>query len=514
VSDKTGIKGFVQELLDLGFEVISTGGTARLLRQSGLPVREVSDVTGFPEILDGRVKTLQPGVHAGILAARDKPEHLRQLADLGIEPIDMVVVNLYPFRATVEQPGVTFDEAIENIDIGGPTMIRSAAKNHRYVTVVVDPEDYGPVLEELKANGAVGAATRYRLAVEAFRHTANYDAIISGWLLRRQGHSPADRPERLLLYFDKVQDLRYGENPHQQAALYSEPFASPSSLAGATKLQGKELSYNNLMDAQAALETVTEFDRPAAVVVKHNNPCGAAVADTLAEAYRRAHDADPVSIFGGIVALNRSCDRATAVELAKIFLEIVIAPGFEAEALEVLAARRDLRLLVVQPPAGERREVTRAAGYDLRRISGGLLLQTADVAVAQETAAGWRLVAGPAPTAPVLAQLELAWTVVKHVKSNAIVVARGGATVGIGAGQTNRIDAAKLAIEHAGERVLGAVLASDGFFPFADVVEAAVAAGVSAIVQPGGSIRDDESIAVCQKAGLTMLFTGIRHFRH
>ncbi len=513
VSDKTGIKGFVQELLGLGFEVISTGRTAQLLTQSGLPVKQVSDVTGFPEILDGRVKTLQPGVHAGILAVRDKPEHLKQLQDLGIEPIDMVVVNLYPFRATVDRPGVTFDEAIENIDIGGPTLIRSAAKNHRDVTVVVDPRDYGPVLEELKADGKVGAATRYRLAVTAFRHTAIYDAVISEWLLRRLGRSPADLPNPLLLYYDKVQDLRYGENPHQRAAFYAEPWSAPWTLAGSRQLQGKELSYNNLMDAQAALETVVEFERPAAVAIKHTNPCGVAVADGIAEAFQGAHDADPVSIFGGIVALNRPCDWATAERLVKVFLEIVIAPGFEAGALEVLSAKKDLRLIeAATPPEGTGTPDGRLPAYDVRRVSGGLLAQTADAI--EERALFWKPVAGPAPTASLLAELEFAWKVAKHVKSNAIVVTRGGRTLGVGAGQMTRIDSARLALEHAGDQARGAVLASDGFFPFADVVETAAKAGIAAIVQPGGSIRDAESIEACNQAGLTMLFTEVRHFKH
>ena len=513
VSDKTGIKRFVQGLLGLGFEIISTGGTAQILTQAGLPVKQVSDVTGFPEILDGRVKTLQPGVHAGILAVRDQPEHLKQLQDLGIEPIDMVVVNLYPFRATVDRPGVTFEEAIENIDIGGPTLIRAAAKNHRYVTVVVDPGDYGPILDELKAAGEVGAATRYRLAVAAFRHTANYDAVISEWLMRRLGRSPADLPDRLLLYYDKVQDLRYGENPHQRAAFYAEPWAAPSTLAGARQLQGKELSYNNLMDAQAALETVAEFEPPAAVAVKHTNPCGAAVAETITEAYRAAHDADPVSIFGGIVALNRPCDRGTAEALAKTFLEIIIAPGFEPEALEVLSAKKDLRLLEVAAPSnGGQVPEGRAPTYDLRRVSGGLLLQTPDAI--EERAVFWKHAAGPAPGPTILSELEFAWKVVKHVKSNAIVVSRDGRTLGIGAGQMNRIDSARLALERAGERARGAVLASDAFFPFPDVVEAASRAGIAAIVQPGGSIRDAESIRACNEAGITMVFTEVRHFKH
>ncbi|MHB0886184.1 MAG: bifunctional phosphoribosylaminoimidazolecarboxamide formyltransferase/IMP cyclohydrolase [Bacillota bacterium] len=514
VSDKTGIKGFVQELINLGFEIVSTGGTAQLLTQSGLAVRQLSDVTGFPEILDGRVKTLLPGVHAGILAVRDQPEHLKQLKDLGIEPIDMVVCNLYPFRATVDKPGATFDEAIENIDIGGVTLIRAAAKNHRYVTVIVDPADYGPVIEELKADDKVGSATRYRLAVTAFRHTAVYDAVISEWLLRRLGHSPADLPNPLLLYYEKVQDLRYGENPHQRAAFYAEPWSGPSTIAGARQLQGKELSYNNLMDAQAALETVAEFEGPAAVAVKHSNPCGVAVAGELVEAYRAAHDADPVSIFGGIVALNGPCDRATAEAMVRTFLEVVIAPSFEPAALEVLAAKKDLRLLEVTAraaPEGAARD-PRAPSYDVRRISGGLLVQTPDAL--EERAVFWKHVAGPAPDQARLAEFDFAWKVVKHVKSNAIVVAQRGVTLGVGAGQMNRIDSAHIALGRAGERARGAVLASDAFFPFPDVIEAAAKAGIGVILQPGGSIRDAESIEACNKAGITMLFTEVRHFRH
>lgn len=506
VSDKTGLVEFAIELQRLGVELVSTGGTYRLLQEHGLTVLSIDEVTGFPEMLDGRVKTLHPRVHAGLLARRDLSEHMDTLAAHEITPIDILVCNLYPFAETVARPGVSLEEAIENIDIGGPSMLRSAAKNHQAVAVVVDRAHYGEIIRCLEAEGEVPLALRQRLALEAFRHTARYDAMIAAYL----GHQYAvDEllPETLTLTFDRVQSLRYGENPHQQAAFYREVQVSAPSLALAEQLQGKELSFCNLNDADAALSMVRQFSQPAAVAVKHTNPCGVAVGNSLAEAYRRAHDADPVSIYGGIVALNRPVDAETALELKKIFLDIVLAPSFSAEAKEILAPRKNLRLLAVGPlsPA-------EVAGLDYKRVSGGLLVQNADL-VAPE-AEPWQVVTEQAPTEEQLHDLRFAWQVAKFAKSNAIVVSKDSSTCGIGTGQVNRIDAAVSALERGGKRTPGAVLASDGLFPFADVVEAAAKAGVTAIVQPGGSIRDQESIAMANAHGIAMVFTGHRHFRH
>lgn len=520
VYDKTGVVEFARGLADLGWEILSTGGTHRTLAGAGVPVREVAEVAGFPEILGGRVKTLQPQIHAGILAVRRNPEHMAQLEQHGIRPIDLVVVNLYPFRETVARPGVTFEEAVEQIDIGGPTMIRAAAKNWQDVGVVVSPERYPQVLDELRRTGDLSPATRFALMREAFAHTAAYDAAISRWLegpaeaLAPAAARPAaggeapGLPATITVVLHKVQDLRYGENPHQKAAFYRmEGEPAGAGIAGAVQLHGKELSYNNIQDAHAALELVKEFDRPAAVAVKHTNPCGVAVAQSIAEAYRRAHDADPVSIFGGIVALNRDCDAETAAELRKIFLEIVIAPGFTDEALAILTRKKDLRLLATGPLGGPG-----LPGFDLRRVGGGVLVQEWDTA--GDDPATWRTVTTNAVPEGLLEDLLFAWKVVKHVKSNAIVVAGGGRTLGVGAGQTNRIDAARFALSRAGQAARGAVLASDAFFPFPDVVEAAAEAGIAAIVQPGGSIRDQESIDRANALGVAMVFTGVRHFRH
>ncbi len=515
VSDKRGIVEFARGLAGLGVEIVSTGGTSAVLREAGIPVTSIEGLTGFPEILDGRVKTLHPKVHGGILGRRDLPEHRRQMEEHGIVPIDLVAVNLYPFRATVSRPGVTLEEAIENIDIGGPSMVRSAAKNHRDVIVVVNPDRYGQILDELRARGDVDAATRLVLAVEAFRHTAFYDALISEYLGAQAGSGLLDFPRELTLAFEKVEALRYGENPHQRAAFYRDPLPAGPALAAAEQLQGKELSYNNLNDAHAAWALVWEFAEPAAVAVKHANPCGVAVAGTPAEAYRKAHDADPVSIFGGIVALNRPVDGEAARAMAEVFLEVVIAPDFTAEAREVLRAKKNLRLLKAAPP--EHAGAWRGAGgpprlIDLRRVDGGLLIQEADPPGADP--GEWRCVSRVRPEPADLAELLFAWKVVKHVKSNAIVVARGGQTLGVGAGQMNRVDAARIALRQAGAAARGAYLASDAFFPFPDVVEAAAAAGIRAIVQPGGSIRDEESVRAADAHGLVMMFTGRRHFKH
>ncbi len=524
VYDKSGIVEFAQELRKLGVEIISTGGTYRTLQAAGVAVTEVSQVAGFPEILDGRVKTLQPQIHAGILAIRSNPEHMAQLQEHGVTPIDMVVVNLYPFRETVADPNVSLEDAVEKIDIGGPTMVRAAAKNWQDVVVLVNPERYGEVLDQLREQGDVSPETKFDLMVEAFEHTSAYDTAIAAWLAnrgraivaaRQAGQAPpevsavSEFPHTMTLVLSKVQDLRYGENPHQKAAFYADGTRGlgATTIVGARQLHGKELSFNNINDAHAALELVKEFERPAAVAIKHANPCGVAVADTLAEAYRKAYEADTVSIFGGIIALNRPCDAETAREISRIFVEIVLAPSFEPEALKVLTKKRDIRLLEVG-------EIQRKApaGYDVKRVAGGFLVQNWDAA--EEDPAAWETVTQAQVTPEQLADLHFAWKVCKHVKSNAIVVAKGGQTLGVGAGQMNRIDAARHAIRQAGEKVKGAVLASDAFFPFPDVVEAAGTAGIAAIVQPGGSIRDKDSIARADQLGLAMLFTGMRHFRH
>jgi len=450
VSDKSGAVEFARGLSGLGFEIISTGGTARVLQAAGLPVQEVSAVTGFPEILGGRVKTLHPMVHGGILAKRDEQAQLDELEKHAITPIDVVAVNLYPFRDTVARPNVTMAEALENIDIGGPTMVRAAAKNHPHVIVVVNPGRYPEVLAALQS-GADLTKLRLELASEAFAHTAAYDAMITNWL---GGQAGAVFPAELCLSFKKVQDLRYGENPHQQAAFYREEAAPPATLARARQLQGKELSFNNINDADAALRLVREFRAPAAVAVKHTNPCGVAVAPDLLSAYRSAYKADPVSIFGGVVAVNRPLDEETAREMSKIFLEIVIAPGFTSGARQVLADKRNLRLLEIPDW-----DAVDGPWLDLKRVAGGLLVQDADTALPDREA--WQVVSQVAPAPQAMADMEFAWTVVKHVKSNAIVVAKGNRTLGVGAGQMNRIDAARHALRQAGEAARGSVLASD-----------------------------------------------------
>ncbi|WP_027717807.1 bifunctional phosphoribosylaminoimidazolecarboxamide formyltransferase/IMP cyclohydrolase [Desulfovirgula thermocuniculi] len=504
VSDKTGLVEFARGLVDLGAELISTGGTARALKDAGLPVKYVSEVTGFPEILGGRVKTLHPAIHAGILALRT-PEHLKQLAEHDLLPIDLVVVNLYPFRETVSRPGVTFEEALENIDIGGPAMLRAAAKNHRHVLVVVNPARYSQVLEALR-QGRVDDRLRLELAREAFAHTAAYDAAIASYL---QGQLQEEDlfPPAYVLAAELRQVLRYGENPHQKAAFYRDPTARGPSIAGAVQLAGKELSYNNILDLDAALALVREFAEPTAVIVKHNNPCGVASAPDLATAYRRAYEGDPVSAFGGIVACNREVDAATAREMSRIFLEAVIAPGFSAEALEILTQKPDLRLLKTGPL-----EEASAERWEVRRVSGGLLVQERDREVIRP--AQLKTVTAKEPTSEQMAELIFAMTIVKHVKSNAIVVTKDRQLLGVGAGQMNRVGAARLALAQAGEKARGAVLASDAFFPFRDTVDEAARYGIAAIIQPGGSLRDQDSIEACNEHGIAMVFTGIRHFKH
>lgn len=505
VSDKSGIVEFAKQLEEMGITIISTGGTHKKLADSGVNVTGISDVTGFPECLDGRVKTLHPAVHGGILAMRDKPEHMKQLSDLKIETIDIVAINLYPFKETILKPDVTLAEAIENIDIGGPTMLRSAAKNHKDVVVICDPADYEKVLSELKENRAVSQDTKYRLALKVFQHTAAYDAMIADYLRKQIG---AELPDNPTLTFEKVQELRYGENPHQKASYYKEIQPEAGSLVNAKQLHGKELSFNNINDTNGALAALKEFTEPAVVAVKHANPCGVGTADDLFTAYKRAYDCDPTSIFGGIVAANRPVDKATAEEINKIFIEIVIAPDFTPEAMEILTQKKNIRLLQLsdidkQPKAGQ---------IDMKKVSGGLLIQNTDDLLFDESEL--KVVTDKQPTDKELADMKLAMKVVKHIKSNGIVIAKDQATIGIGPGQVNRIWAVENAIRQANTSIRGAVLASDAFFPFDDCVTAAAEAGVTAIIQPGGSMRDQESIDKANELGIAMVFCGVRHFKH
>ncbi len=508
VSDKTGVAEFAQGLANLGVELLSTGGTAKLLRDKGLKVRDVSDLTGFPEILDGRVKTLHPKVHGGLLAIRSNPEHQEQVKKQGIEFIDLVCVNLYPFEKTAAKPGVQFEEIIENIDIGGPSMIRSAAKNFEDVTVVVDAADYAVVLEEMKANqGSTTRETRARLSRKAYATTAAYDGAISMTLQKLAGDGPF--PANLHMNFCKALDLRYGENPHQQAALYLDPTVAGRGLAYSKQLQGKELSFNNLVDLEAAWRLVCEFDEPTTAIVKHTNPCGIASAASLAESYQKAHDVDPVSAFGSVVAFNRKVDAATAEAMSKLFVEAAVAPGYEAGAVEKLAAKKNLRLMDMSTTAGD------DYGLQLKSVGGGLLAQTPDTAAANP--AEWKCVTERKPTEAEMRALVFAWRVTKHVKSNAIVFAKQDVTVGVGAGQMSRVDSAKLAATKARElkhSLEGTVVGSDAFFPFPDGVEEIAKAGATAIAQPGGSMRDADVIAAANRLGLAMVFTGVRHFRH
>jgi len=525
VSDKTGLPEFVSRLVRLGVEILSTGGTARLLRENGIEVEDVSAYTGFPEILDGRVKTLHPKVHGGLLARRDQESDLRQMEELGIRPIDMVVVNLYPFVDVIQEPGVELSRAIENIDIGGPTMIRSAAKNYTHVAVVTSPAMYDQVASELEQNdGVLSEQTHFGLALEAFRHTSRYDTAIASYLAGIQGEPPA-RPERLTLALVKKQDLRYGENPQQTAAFYVEEGAREPSVSTAEQVAGPELSFNNILDLNAGIELAREFDRPAAVVLKHTNPCGAGVAETLREAYEKAYFGDPVSAFGCVVALNRPLDVYTAEAIAELraeteqqgrapyFVECLAAPEFDSDALELLLGRtkwaRRTRVLRTGPLGWS---LVDEQANDFRRVTGGLLVQDRDLLGFQEDSV--RVVTKAAPTAEQMADLKFAWLCCKHVKSNAIVLARDEALVGVGAGQMSRVDATILAIRKAGERAEGAVLASDAFFPFPDSLERAARAGVRAVVQPGGSKNDDAVIEAADRLGIPMVLTGVRHFRH
>lgn len=503
VSDKTGVVEFARELRALGWEVIATGGTMKLLRDSGVETINISDVTGFPEICDGRVKTLHPAVHGGLLARRDDPEHVKALKDNQIEYIDMVCVNLYPFRETIAKADVKMEDAIENIDIGGPSMLRSAAKNWADVTVVCDPADYAQVVAELRAEGNTRRDTRLKLSAKAYTHTAEYDAMIATYMRAQAGLE-----EKLFLEFDLVQSLRYGENPHQSAKFYREGVETPYSLAFAKQLNGKELSYNNIQDANAALNIVREFDEPFCVGLKHMNPCGAATGKDVVEAWSKAYEADKVSIFGGIVATNCTVTKEAAELMKPVFLEIIMAPKFTAEALEVLCTKKNLRLLEVNM---EKRAV-RPTQYV--SVNGGLLVQELDVDTKPVVDA--MCVTTRRPAAEQMKDLNFGWRIVKHVKSNALVAVKEGRTLGVGAGQMNRIGSAEIALKqaHAAGVTEGIVLASDGFFPFDDCVTLAAEYGVTAIVQPGGSMRDEDSVKKADEKGVAMVFTGERHFKH
>jgi phosphoribosylaminoimidazolecarboxamide formyltransferase / IMP cyclohydrolase len=505
VSDKTGIVELAKRLVRQGFEIISTGGTAKELLDAGIEVIGISEITGYPECLDGRVKTLHPKIHGGLLAIRDNIEHMETLSDLDINTIDMVVVNLYPFRQTIQKLNVSLEEAIENIDIGGPSMLRAAAKNYKYVTVIVDPSDYETVLEEIEQKGDTAEATRFRLAAKVYSLTASYDCLIGNYLWQKAGLE--QYPNTMTMTFEKQQDLRYGENPHQTAAYYRELLPNKGSLVNAVQLHGKELSYCNINDLNGALQTLLEFTEPAAVAVKHANPCGVGVGDNIHEAYYKAYKADPVSIFGGIVALNRTVDKKTAEEINKIFIEIVLAPAYEKEALEILKSKKNIRILQL-----DELEQQNPKQHELKTIGGGLLLQEEDTKDFEMQ--DLMVVTNRKPTELEMKNLLFAWKTVKHVKSNAIVIAKDNMTLGIGPGQTNRIWAAKISLERAGEAAKGAVLASDAFLPFNDVVQEAAKSGITAIIQPGGSLKDQESIDECNKHGIAMVFTGMRHFKH
>lgn len=510
VSDKTGVADFARELSRLGVQIISTGGTRQHLQSQGIAVVDISEYTGFPEVMGGRVKTLHPKVFGGILCRRDNPEDMKVVAEHGIWPIELVVVNLYPFEATVTRSGCTWEEAIENIDIGGPSLIRAAAKNHVYVTVATSPDQYQLILEEIRVNGRTSSELRRRLAAAAFAHTAYYDTVIAAYI-GRHGYAE-ELPRELALGYRRQASLRYGENPHQKAALYIEPLAPASAAVRAVQLHGKELSFNNLLDLESALEVVRSFAEPAASVIKHNNPCGVAVAATLAEALRKALAGDPVSAFGSVLGLNRPVDADTAEVLTDpgLFIEAIIAPDFTPEALEILTTRpkwrANVRLMKVGPLEGPR------ARWAYRFLEGGVLVQEADILPDPEEE--WKVVTQAQPSPEQLAELRFAWAVVRHVKSNAIVVTKDHMLLGAGAGQMSRIDSVEIAIKKAGDRVKGAVLASDAFFPFPDSIELAAAAGIVAIIQPGGSVRDQEVIDACNRHGLPMIFTGRRHFKH
>lgn len=510
VSDKTGIVEFAKQLNELGIEIVSTGGTYNKLKEAGLPVIGISEVTGFPECLDGRVKTLHPKIHAGLLAMRSNEEHMRQVNELNVELIDLVVVNLYPFKQTIMKPGVTLADAIENIDIGGPTMLRAAAKNYQDVSVIIDPADYEQVISEIKENGHVSVDTNFYLAAKVFNHTAYYDTMIANYLRDKAGLPKY--PDTLSMTFEKVQDMRYGENPHQAAAFYKEVGANIGMLTGIEQLHGKELSFNNINDTHGALELLKEYEEPTVVACKHSNPCGVASGKDIYDAYTKAYNTDPVSIFGGIVCANRNIDKATAEEISKIFLEIVLAPDFDEDALEILTRKKNIRLLKLSGMENKQPETA----FDVKKVSGGILVQDIDNKLLD---GDLKVVTERAPSDKEMEDLLFTWKIVKYTKSNGIAIGKDKQSVGIGPGQVNRIWATEQAIDHGTKQlgadvVKGAVLASDAFFPFDDCVEAAAKAGITAIIQPGGSVRDQDSIDACNKHGIAMVFTGMRHFRH
>jgi phosphoribosylaminoimidazolecarboxamide formyltransferase/IMP cyclohydrolase len=509
VSDKSGVVAFAKALAQMGVEILSTGGTAKTLREQNISVMDISEYTGFPEMLDGRVKTLHPKVHGGLLGQRSKIEHVQKMKEQGILPIDLVVVNLYPFEATVAKEGCSFEEAIENIDIGGPTMLRSAAKNYPDVTVLVDPKDYGPILSELKERGEISIETNFRLAKKVFQHTARYDGAISNYLGQIEGGKRVyEFPETLTFQVKKAQELRYGENPHQRAAFYQEYLLTEPSVSNAVQIQGKELSFNNILDLDSALETVKEFEEATTVIIKHNNPCGVAISNkSLGDAYRKARDCDPVSAFGGVVGFNRIVDSETAKEMVQVFLEAIIAPGYDPEALEILKTKKDLRILRSSSLTHSLQK-----GYDLRKVVGGVLVQDRDLGKVPMDQL--RVVTKRRPTEEERRAMSFGWKVAKHVKSNAIVLVREDRTVGIGAGQMSRVDSTRLAVMKAQSSTKGTALASDAMFPFRDGVDTGAEAGATAIIQPGGSIRDDEVIAAADEYNIAMVFTGMRHFRH
>lgn len=502
VSDKTGLIDFAKELVGLGYEIISTGGTKKALEAEGISTIGISEITNFPEIMDGRVKTLHPNVHGALLCVRDNPDHVKQLEELNIDYIDMVVVNLYPFKATIMKDGVSHEEIIENIDIGGPSMLRSASKNYASIPVIVDPNDYSQIIKELKENGETCLVTREFLAAKVFRHTAAYDTIIAQYLTNKCGDK---FPENYTVTYEKVQDLRYGENPHQEAAFY-KTYNPSYSIANAKQLHGKELSYNNIQDANACIEVLKDFDAPCAVGMKHMNPCGVGIGETIDEAWDKAYEADSTSIFGGIVSFNREIDVVTAEKLSQIFLEIIIAPSYTDAAFEILSKKKNIRLLQLDTilEVNNKLKVT--------NVNDGLLVQDADLD--EINVEDFTYPTDRKPSDDEMNQLLMAWKVVKHVKSNAIVLVKDSMTIGVGAGQMNRVGAAKIAIEQAGEKCKGSVMGSDAFFPMPDTVEACVEAGITAIIQPGGSIKDQLSIDVCNEHNIAMVFTGKRHFKH
>ncbi|HDQ26347.1 MAG TPA: bifunctional phosphoribosylaminoimidazolecarboxamide formyltransferase/IMP cyclohydrolase [bacterium] len=507
VSDKEGLAEFAKELAGMGVEIISTGGTKKSLLDAGIKAVDISEVTGFPEMLDGRVKTLHPVIHGGLLALREKKEHVDTIEKHGIKPIDMVVVNLYPFKEVIKKEGVSIEDVIENIDIGGPSMLRSAAKNAQSVAVLTSKEDYGRVIEELKGGGIKKETLDY-LRVKAYRATADYDAYIADYLGERVLGERL--PERIVISADRKQGMRYGENPHQKAAFYGFPDYPATGPGSLEQLHGKELSFNNIYDIDAALLIVKAFDAPAAVIIKHANPCGAALGKDITEAYVRAFEADPLSAFGGICALNRECTVEIAQRIDKMFMEVITAPGYSEEALNILKNKKNIRIMKSGPLVKD--EVKSIRGMDIRKVTGGLLVQEPDSAVV--TPGMLKTVTKKEPGAEQVSDMLFAWSIVKYVKSNAIVAVKDGVTVGIGPGQTNRVGSMAIALKNAGEKARGAVLASDAFFPFRDNIDEAAKAGIAAIIQPGGSVRDEESIAACDEHGIAMVFTGIRHFRH